>query len=81
LLAIVGVAVAAFFMARKSPFAFLISIAIVTLAAWALGMVTRPPELFSLPDFKSVFLKLEIFGALKLSLVPAIIAGDVHGSV
>src|SRR5215468_534073 len=74
LLAIVGVVIAAFFMARKSAFAFLISIAIVTLAAWALGMITRPQGLFNLPDFKSVFLKLDIFGALKLSLVPAIIA-------
>src|SRR5262249_22812706 len=74
LLAIVGVAVAAFFMARKSAFAFLISIAIVTIAAWAFGMVSRPAQLFTLPDFKSVFLKLDILGALKLSLVPAIIA-------
>src|SRR5213075_3472807 len=28
----------------------------------------------TLPDFKSVFLKLDIWGALKLSLVPSIIA-------
>lgn len=74
LLAIVGVMIAAFLMARKSAFAFLISIAIVTLAAWALGMVTRPAQVLSLPDFKSVFLKLDVLGALKLSLVPAIIA-------
>lgn len=74
LLAIFGVVIAAFFMARRSPFAFLISIAIVTVAAWALGIVTRPAQLFSVPDFKSVFLKLDILGALKLSLVPAIIA-------
>jgi len=74
LLAIVGVVIAAFFMARKSAFAFLISITSVTLAAWALGMVIRPPQLFNLPDFKSVFFKLDILGALKLSLVPAIIA-------
>jgi AGZA family xanthine/uracil permease-like MFS transporter len=74
LLAILGVAIAVFLMARKSAFAFLASIAIVTLAAWAFGMVTRPPQLFSLPDFQSVFLKLDILGALKLSLLPAIIA-------
>ena len=74
LLAIAGVAVAAFLMARKSAFAFLVSIAVVTLAAWWLGMVTRPPQFFSLPDFGSVFLKLDILGALKLSLLPAIVA-------
>ena len=74
LLAIAGVAIAAFFMARKSAFAFLISIVFVTLAAWGLGMITRPPVLFTLPDFQSVFLKLDILGALKLSLIPAIIA-------
>ncbi|HEX7721941.1 MAG TPA: NCS2 family permease [Pyrinomonadaceae bacterium] len=42
--------------------------------AWALGLVTAPAQKLSLPDFKSVFLKLDIFGALKLSLVPSIIA-------
>ncbi len=74
LLTIVGLAIAAFLMARKSVFAFLASIVVVTLAAWAFGLVTRPPQLFALPDFKSVFLKLDILGALKLSLVPAIVA-------
>ena len=74
LLAILGVAIAAFLMARKSAFAFLASIAIVTLAAWAFGLVARPPQLFNLPDFQSVFLKLDIIGALKVSLLPAIIA-------
>ena len=74
LLAIAGVAVAAFLIARKSAFAFLVSIAIVTLAAWAFGMIARPPQFFSLPDFKSVFLKLDVLGALKFSLLPAIVA-------
>ena len=74
LLAIAGVAVAAFLMARKSAFAFLVSIAVVTLAAWGFGMVTRPPQFFSLPDFTTVFLKLDILGAVKLSLLPAIVA-------
>ena len=35
----------------------------------------RPPEtVFAAPDFSSVFLKLDIFGALKLSLLPTIMA-------
>ena len=61
-------------MARRSPFAFLTAIVIVTIVAWALGMVSAPAQAFSLPDFKSVFFKLDILGALKLSLLPSIIA-------
>ena len=74
LLTILGVAISVFLMSRKSPFAFLAAIVIVTLIAWAIGMVPAPPSLLSLPDFKSVFFKLDIFGALKLALGPAIVA-------
>src|SRR5947207_8369183 len=74
LLTILGVAISIFLMSRKSPFAFLATIIVVTVIAWALGLVTAPAQKLSLPDFKSVFLKLDIFGALKLSLVPSIIA-------
>ena len=34
----------------------------------------KPPSFFSAPDFQTVFLKADIWGALKLSLLPAIIA-------
>ena len=74
LLTILGVAISVFLMSRKSPFAFLAAIVIVTLIAWAIGMVPAPPSLLSLPDFKSVFFKLDIFGAVKLALGPAIVA-------
>ncbi len=74
LLTIAGTAIATFLMTRKSAFAFLSTIVLITIIAWALGMVTAPPSPVSLPDFKSVFLKLDIFGALKLALAPAIIA-------
>jgi len=74
LLTILGVAISVFLMSRKSPFAFLATIIVVTVIAWALGLVAAPAQKLSLPDFKSVFLKLDIFGALKLSLVPSIIA-------
>ena len=74
LLTIFGVAISVFLMSRKSPFAFLAAIVIVTLIAWAIGMVPAPPSLLSLPDFKSVFFKLDIFGAVKLALGPAIVA-------
>lgn len=74
LLTILGVAVSVLLMARKSPFAFLATIVIITLLAWLLGLVVAPPALFSWPDFKSVFLKLDVLGALKLGLAPSIIA-------
>jgi len=74
LLTILGLAISVFLMARKNAFAFLLAIIVVTVIAWALGLVTAPSQALSLPDFKSVFLKLDIFGALKLALVPSIIA-------
>jgi AGZA family xanthine/uracil permease-like MFS transporter len=74
LLTILGLAISAFLMARKNAFAFLAAIVAVTVIAWALGLVSTPSRALSLPDFKSVFLKLDIFGALKLALVPSIIA-------
>jgi adenine/guanine/hypoxanthine permease len=74
LLTILGLGISVFLITRKSPLAFITAIAFITLIAWALGLVTRPPRLLSAPDFKSVFLKLDILGALKLSLAPSIIA-------
>jgi AGZA family xanthine/uracil permease-like MFS transporter len=46
----------------------------VTLAAWASGLVRAPAQPFSRPDFTSVFLKLDILGALQLALLPPIIS-------
>ncbi|HYX28849.1 MAG TPA: NCS2 family permease [Pyrinomonadaceae bacterium] len=74
LLTILGVAISIFLMTRHSPFAFLLTIVVITLVAWALGLVSSPAQKLSLPDFKSVFFKLDILGALKLGLVPSIIA-------
>jgi adenine/guanine/hypoxanthine permease len=74
LLTVLGVAISIFLMSRKNPFAFLAAIVVVTLIAWVLGLVTAPPRMLSLPDFKTVFFKFDIWGALKLSLIPSIIA-------
>ncbi len=74
LLTIAGVGISIFLMSRRNPFAFLATIVLVTIAAWALGMVSAPAKILSLPDFKSVFFKLDMIGALKLSLLPSIIA-------
>ncbi|HEX5885697.1 MAG TPA: NCS2 family permease [Pyrinomonadaceae bacterium] len=73
LLAILGLIVTVILTIRRSPFAYLAGIFLVTLVAWAAGQVTAPESFFSAPDFETVFLKLDIWGALKLSLLPAII--------
>jgi len=73
LLAIAGLAVTVVLMIRRSALAFLAGIFVVTIVAWAAGQVKAPDRLFSAPDFHTVFLKLDILGALKLSLLPAII--------
>src|SRR5215203_6783295 len=72
LMAILGLIVTVFLMIRGSSLAFLAGIFVVTLVAWGAGRVSAPPSFFSSPDFHSVFLKLDILGALKLSLLPAI---------
>jgi AGZA family xanthine/uracil permease-like MFS transporter len=73
-LAIVGLVVMLVLMIRRSILAFLAGIFVVTLLAWFRGMLQTPEHLLSAPDFHTVFLKLDVLGALKLSLVPAIIA-------
>ncbi len=73
LLAIFGLIVTVLLTVRRSPFAYLAGIFAVTLVAWATGHVAAPQSFFSAPDFKTVFLKLDIWGALKLSLLPAIV--------
>ncbi len=74
LLTILATGVSVWLIARKSAFAFLAGMLIATLLGWIFGLVKAPPSFFSAPDFQTVFLKLDILGALKLSLVPAIIA-------
>ncbi|HEV7397256.1 MAG TPA: NCS2 family permease [Pyrinomonadaceae bacterium] len=73
LLTIVGLGVTTILLVRKSAFAFLSGIFLVTLIAWLTGRISAPPSFFSRPDFHTVFLKLDIVGALKLSLLPVII--------
>ena len=58
---------------RDNPFAYLAGIVVVTVVAWSAGYVTTPTSWFSAPDFSSVFFKLDIWGALQLALIPAII--------
>ncbi|HYE87637.1 MAG TPA: NCS2 family permease [Vicinamibacterales bacterium] len=58
---------------REHPLAYLAGIALVTAGAWLGGYVSPPSAWFSPPDFTSVFLKLDVWGALQLALVPAIV--------
>ncbi len=72
-LTLVALVLSVWLARRNNPFAYLAGIAVVTITAWAAGYVTPPAQWFSAPDFSSVFLKLDIAGALQLALVPAII--------
>lgn len=74
LISILGMVLIVFLMIRGSSLSFLAGMFVITLIALLRGHITAPQSLFSAPDFQTVFLKLDILGALKLSLLPAIIA-------
>jgi AGZA family xanthine/uracil permease-like MFS transporter len=61
-------------MRRNNPLAFLAAIFTVTALAWTLGYAKPPEKLASAPDFSSAFLALDIKSALRLALLPAIVA-------
>ena len=69
-----GILVAVALMRRSNPLAFLAAIFSVTALAWMLGFAKPPDQLVSAPDFSSAFLALDIGGALRLALLPAILA-------
>jgi adenine/guanine/hypoxanthine permease len=71
---LLGILVAAVLMRRNNPLAFLAAIFSVTALAWTLGYAKPPSQLASAPDFSSAFLALDIRGALRLALLPAILA-------
>ena len=71
---LLGVVVAVVLMRRHNPLAFLASMFVVTSLAWLFGYAQPPDRLTSAPDFSSVFLKLDVVGALQWSLIPAIVA-------
>jgi len=69
-----GILIAVALMRRSNPFAFLAAIFSVTALAWMLGFAKPPDHLVSAPDFSSAFLALDVRGALRLALLPAILA-------
>ena len=74
LLSVLGLLVILPLMKKNHPLAFLAGILTVTILSSLMGLVKMPETLVSTPDFTSVFMKLDIMGALKLSLVPAILS-------
>jgi adenine/guanine/hypoxanthine permease len=71
---LLGILLTVFLVKQKSSLAFLAGIVFVTLVALAFGWTKPPERIFSLPDFSSTFFQLDILGALKLSLLPAIVS-------
>jgi len=69
-----GIGIAAALTRRNNPFAFLAAIFGVTAAAWAFGYAAPPERLVSAPDFRSVFLQLDIWSALAPALLPSVVA-------
>jgi AGZA family xanthine/uracil permease-like MFS transporter len=71
---LLGVVVAVVLVQRQNPLAYLAAIFLVTALAWVAGFAPLPERVVSAPDFSSVFLQLDIVGALQLALLPVIIA-------
>ncbi|MBS2013645.1 MAG: NCS2 family permease [Deltaproteobacteria bacterium] len=72
-LAVAGVFFATALMRRKSPFAFLATIGVITAISLPLGLAKMPARILAVPDI-TLLGKLDVMGALKLSLLPAIAA-------
>ena len=69
-----GVVLTAYLVKKKNSLAFLAGITFVTVVALLAGWAHPPETIVDLPDFSSVFFKLDILGALKLSLLPVIVS-------
>lgn len=73
-LLLVGLVIAVVLTRRRHPLAFLAAIATVTALAWLGGYASPPDRLLSPPDFASTFFALDVRGALRLALLPSIVA-------
>jgi AGZA family xanthine/uracil permease-like MFS transporter len=71
---LLGVLIAVALMRRHNPLAFLAAIFTVTAMAWLLGYQKPPEQILSAPDFSSAFLALDVRGAVRLALLPPIVA-------
>jgi AGZA family xanthine/uracil permease-like MFS transporter len=73
MVALVGLVVIVVLTRYRNPLAFLGSIFVCTVVAWAGGWVEPPATWLSAPDFSSVFFALDPLGALQLAMLPAIV--------
>lgn len=73
-IAILGTGLIVVLLRHKSPFAFLAGIGSITLVALVTGWVKFPEHVVSLPEFDTVFFKLDFVGSLKPALWPSILS-------
>lgn len=73
-LALGGLFAMSWMLVRKSAMAFLGGMGGLTVLGWLFGLVTPPEHWISAPEFSSVFGRLDIWGALRPALAPAIVA-------
>jgi len=74
LLGVLGLVLAFAFYSYKVKGAFVLSIAITSVVAWSFGLGDMPKEILSAPaSIEPIAFKLDIAGALTLSLLPVII--------
>ena len=71
---VIGLVLAFTFYAYRIKGAFILSIAITSVIAWTLGVGSVPEQLLSAPaSIEPILFKLDIMGALTLSLLPVVI--------
>jgi AGZA family xanthine/uracil permease-like MFS transporter len=73
LLALAGIGVAVALLRRKSPISFLATIFAITVVSLPLGLAKVPEHALAAPDFSLVG-KLDLVGALRPALAPAVVA-------
>lgn len=74
LLVVLALIIIGVMMKKNNRLAFLSGILFVTVLSLFMGKVKMPEAYISMPDFQSVLFKLDIIGALKLSLLPPILS-------
>ncbi len=73
-LSLFGLVMAVLLLRRKHPLALLFGILGATFLSWCFQLTKIPHSFLSWPDFRSVLFKLDLWGALKWSLVPSIVS-------
>lgn len=69
-----GFLITAVLYQRKNAFAFLAPMVIITVIAAVTGRVQWPEKIWMMPDFKTVFFKMDMMGALNITLLPVMIS-------